>query len=201
MESAGKTVDDEELREAMKENGIGRPSTRASIIETLFKRRYIYRERKNIQASQAGIDLIATINEELLKSAKLTGLWENKLRRIERGEFSAAEFISELKTLIGDIVINVLSDNSSRQIEVKSEEKVQPDKPKKKRTRAPSVKSIEEILCPLCGKGHLLKGRSAYGCSEFRSGCALRIDFSECGADLTPAKVAAYIKKKYRHDQ
>ena len=76
---------------------------------------------------------------------------------------SAAEFISELKTLIGDIVINVLSDNSSRQIEVKSEEKVQPDKPKKKRTRAPSVKSIEEILCPLCGKGHLLKGRSAYG--------------------------------------
>ena len=201
MESAGKLVEDEELREALKENGIGRPSTRASIIETLFKRRYIYRERKNIQASQAGIDLIATINEELLKSAKLTGLWENKLRRIERGEFSAAEFISELKTLIGDIVINVLSDNSSRQIEVKSEEKVQPDKPKKKRTRAPSVKSIEEILCPLCGKGHLLKGRSAYGCSEFRSGCALRIDFSECGADLTPAKVAAYIKKKYRHDQ
>lgn len=201
MESAGKTVDDEELREAMKENGIGRPSTRASIIETLFKRRYIYRERKNIQASQAGIDLIATINEELLKSAKLTGLWENKLRRIERGEFSAAEFISELKTLIGDIVINVLSDNSSRQIEVKTEEKEQPDKPKKKRTRAPSVKSLDDIQCPLCGKGHLLKGRAAYGCSEFRGGCGLRIDFSECGADLTPAKVAAYIKKKYRHEQ
>ena len=113
-------MDDEELREAMKENGIGRPSTRAAIIETLFKRRYIYRERKNIQASQAGIDLIATINEELLKSAKLTGLWENKLRRIERGEFSAAEFISELKVLINDIVINVLSDNTSRHIEAVS---------------------------------------------------------------------------------
>jgi DNA topoisomerase-3 len=91
MESAGKTVDDEELRDAMKENGIGRPSTRAAIIETLLKRRYIYRERKNIMASQAGIDLISTINEELLKSAKLTGLWENKLRRIERGEYQASD--------------------------------------------------------------------------------------------------------------
>ncbi|MDE7125719.1 MAG: DNA topoisomerase 3, partial [Muribaculaceae bacterium] len=110
MESAGKTVDDEALREAMKENGIGRPSTRAAIIETLFKRRYIYRERKNIMASQAGIDLIATINEELLKSAKLTGLWENKLRRIERGQYDPAMFIDELKTLISDIVINVLRD-------------------------------------------------------------------------------------------
>ncbi len=116
METAGKTVDDEELRDAMKENGIGRPSTRAAIIETLFKRRYLYRERKNIMATQAGIDLIATINEELLKSAKLTGLWENKLRRIERGQYSPAEFIAELKTLIRQIVINVLSDNSGRRI-------------------------------------------------------------------------------------
>jgi len=116
METAGKTVDDEELRDAMKENGIGRPSTRAAIIETLFKRHYLYRERKNIMATQAGIDLIATINEELLKSAKLTGLWENKLRRIERGRYSPAEFIAELKTLIRQIVINVLSDNSGRRI-------------------------------------------------------------------------------------
>ena len=122
MESAGKTVDDEELRDAMKENGIGRPSTRAAIIETLFKRRYIYRERKNIMASQAGIDLIATINEELLKSAKLTGLWENKLRRIERGEYKAADFIAELKSMVEEIVINVLSDNSSRKIEIIEED-------------------------------------------------------------------------------
>ncbi len=118
MESAGKMVDDEDLREAMKENGIGRPSTRAAIIETLFKRGYIYRERKNIMASQTGIDLIATINQELLKSAKLTGIWENKLRRIERGEYSAGEFIGELKALINDIVLNVLGDNTPRKIEV-----------------------------------------------------------------------------------
>lgn len=122
MELAGKTVDDEELREAMKENGIGRPSTRAAIIETLFKRRYIYRERKNIMASQAGIDLISTINEELLKSAKLTGIWENKLRRIERGAYDPATFISELKELISQIVINVLSDNSDRKIAVDEEQ-------------------------------------------------------------------------------
>lgn len=121
MESAGKTVDDEDLREAMKENGIGRPSTRAAIIETLFKRKYIYRDRKNIMASQAGIDLIAAINEELLKSAKLTGLWENKLRRIERGTYQPATFIDELKQLISGIVINVLSDNSDRKITVTEE--------------------------------------------------------------------------------
>lgn len=131
MESAGKTVDDDELREAMKENGIGRPSTRAAIIETLFKRRYIYRERKNIMATQAGIDLIATIDQELLKSAKLTGIWERKLRLIEKGEYSPAEFIDELKKQIAEIVINVLSDNSSRRIEV-SEPPAKSPKRKKK---------------------------------------------------------------------
>ena len=202
MESAGKTVDDEELREAMKENGIGRPSTRAAIIETLFRRRYIYRDKKNIRASQAGIDLIATINEELLKSAKLTGLWENKLRRIERGEFSAAEFIAELKSLIGDIVINVLSDNSSRHIEVeqKAVEKSKGNtakEEKEKKPRAPRIRKLDDVKCPVCGKGHILKGNTAYGCSCFRDGCSLRIDFSECGSELTPAKVANYIKKKY----
>lgn len=202
MESAGKTVDDEELREAMKENGIGRPSTRAAIIETLFRRRYIYRDKKNIRASQAGIDLIATIREELLKSAKLTGLWENKLRRIERGEFSAAEFIAELKTLIGDIVINVLSDNSSRHIEVeqKDDKKAEGKSSKgsqEKKPRAPRVRKLDDVKCPVCGKGHILKGNTAYGCSCFRDGCSLRIDFTECCSDLTPAKVANYIKKKY----
>ncbi len=118
METAGRTVDDEELREAMKENGIGRPSTRAAIIETLFKRGFLRRERKNIIPTQAGVELIATIGQELLKSAKLTGIWENKLRRIERGDFQAAEFLDELKAQVNDIVRDVLNDSSQRRIEV-----------------------------------------------------------------------------------
>ena len=196
MESAGKTVDDEELREAMKENGIGRPSTRAAIIETLFKRRYIYRERKNIMASQAGIDLIATINEELLKSAKLTGLWENKLRRIERGEYSPSAFIDELKTLIRDIVMNVLNDNSLRRINVEQENKLE-KKPQKKRASSPRITKLEQIICPKCGKGHILKGKTAYGCSEFKTGCDLRLPFTEYSSELTPGKLSALIKKKF----
>ena len=196
MESAGKTVDDEELREAMKENGIGRPSTRAAIIETLFKRRYIYRERKNIMASQAGIDLIATINEELLKSAKLTGLWENKLRRIERGEYSPSAFIDELKTLIRDIVMNVLNDNSLRRINVEQENKPE-KKPQKKRASSPRITKLEQIICPKCGNGHILKGKTAYGCSEFKTGCDLRLPFTEYSSELTLGKLSALIKKKF----
>lgn len=195
MESAGKTVDDEELREAMKENGIGRPSTRAAIIETLFRRRYITRERKNIVATQAGIDLIGLIKEELLKSAKLTGLWENKLRRIERGEYSPLEFINELKEMLRQIVTAVLSDNSNRRIVI--EEETKETKPRKKATpRAPRIKSIEEIVCPGCGQGHLLKGRTAYGCSRYREGCTLRLPFTDYPETLTPAKLRAAITKK-----
>lgn len=150
METAGKTVDDEELRDAMKENGIGRPSTRAAIIETLFKRRYIYRQRKNIMVTQAGIDLIGTIDEELLKSAKLTGIWENKLRRIERGNYSATEFIAELKELISGIVINVMSDNSMKKIEVADDDKNPKEKPKVKTlTRSPQAKRLPNPPKPL----------------------------------------------------
>lgn len=117
METAGSMVDDEDLRESLKANGIGRPSTRAAIIEILYKRGYIRKERKSLRATQAGIDLIAIINEELLKSAKLTGIWEGKLRQIERGDYSAAEFIQQLKQLINEITLNVLRDNSHRTIE------------------------------------------------------------------------------------
>lgn len=216
METAGKTVDDEELRDAMKENGIGRPSTRAAIIETLFKRRYIYRQRKNIMVTQAGIELIGTINEELLKSAKLTGIWENKLRRIERGNYSATEFIAELKELISGIVMNVLSDNSMKKIEVADNDAPSDKAPGKKQSegsetdggsgkkakapakRKPAVKSLEEITCPICGKGHLLKGKNAYGCSDFRNGCNLRLPFENYPADLTPAKLAAQLKKQFK---
>ncbi len=219
MESAGKTVDDEALREAMKENGIGRPSTRANIIETLFKRHYIYRKKKNIMASQAGIDLIATINEELLKSAKLTGIWESRLRRIERGDYSPSEFIEDLKGQIGRIVNDVLTDASARRIDTgqapggsggnagaaangggsPSGPGVAPGgsaaETKPKAPRKPAVRKLEQIVCPVCGKGHLLKGKAAFGCSEYKSGCPLRLPFEEYSPELTPGKLNALVKK------
>ncbi len=195
METAGRTVDDEELREAMRENGIGRPSTRAGIIETLFRRHYIARERKNIVATQAGIDLIALINEELLKSAKLTGIWENKLRRIERGDYQAQEFINELKVMIREIVTAVVTDATNRRIVIEDDTKPTPKAKAPAKSRAPRLKSIEEIECPKCGRGHLLKGRTAYGCSCFREGCDLRLPFEQFPADLTPAKLRTAIKK------
>ena len=205
METAGKTVDEEELRDAMKENGIGRPSTRAAIIETLFKRRYIRKERKSLAPTLAGIQLIDTIHEPLLKSAALTGLWEKKLRLIERGEFSAAQFIDELKKMIAEIVLNVLRDNNSSSIAVEQGKPAKPKSPaasggedKPKKPRAPRMKSIEEIPCPVCGKGHLLKGKTAYGCSEYKNGCHTVLPFSEYPEDLTPAKLSKLVKKNFK---
>lgn len=204
MESAGKTVDDEELREAMKDNGIGRPSTRAAIIETLFKRKYIYRVRKSIMATQAGIELISTIHEELLKSAKLTGLWENKLRRIERGEYDAANFIAELKSLINEIVINVLSDNTHSKILVENRSDDQQSasddlstnakNPKPTKPRAPRIRKFEQVICPECKKGYILKGKTAFGCSRFREGCTLRLNFEQYPENLTPSKLNKLIQ-------
>lgn len=155
METAGKFVDNDELRDALKENGIGRPSTRAAIIETLFKRDYIRKERKNLIATNTGIDLIQTIQEELLKSAELTGLWEKKLRQIEKGEYEAKAFLDELKEMLRQIVFNVKSDN--RQI-----------------TDHAVAQAIQPEICPLCGKGTILKGKTAYGCSEWKAGCNYR---------------------------
>ena len=201
METAGKLVDDDELRDAMKENGIGRPSTRAAIIETLHKRHYIAKQRKSLVATAAGVQLIDTIKEELLKSAKLTGLWENKLRKIERGEFSAQQFIDELKALVNDIVLNVLRDNSSTIISVPTDEqrkKTPTTAGGEKKPRKPRLKSIEEISCPICGKGHLIKGHTAYGCSEYRSGCNMRLPFDSYPANLTPAKLNTLIKKAFK---
>lgn len=201
METAGKLVDDEELRDAMKENGIGRPSTRAAIIETLHKRHYIAKQRKSLVATAAGIQLIDTIKEELLKSAKLTGLWENKLRKIERGEFSAQQFIDELKVLVNEIVLNVLKDNSNAIIPIQEDDKKKSSTKnadnKEKKTRKPRLKSIEEIICPVCGKGHIIKGRTAYGCSEFKT-CDMRLPFDTYPADLTPAKLNKMIKKAFK---
>ncbi|MBD5214311.1 MAG: DNA topoisomerase 3 [Bacteroidales bacterium] len=194
MESAGKTVDDETLREAMKENGIGRPSTRAAIIETLFKRKYIYRQRKNIIASSAGIALIETINQELLKSPKLTGIWENRLRKIERGEYSASTFVDDLKKQIDEIVLNVLSDNSNLHINVQDAVKAKATKAKKPAQRKPKVTDYEMIKCPKCGVGVIKKGKTAFGCSNFAA-CDFRLSFDKYAETLSPSQLAAKISK------
>ena len=190
METAGKFVDDEELRAALKENGIGRPSSRAGIIETLFKRRYIRRERKNLLATATGIELIDTIREELLKSCELTGIWEKKLRDIEHQKYDAAQFIEELKQQIGEIVNQVLTDPSNRQITILSEEDLKKKKPRakavtptpkprvvKKADSQPPTDALIGTLCPKCGQGHLLKGKTAYGCSRWKEGCDYRVPF------------------------
>ena len=185
METAGKLVDDEELSAAMKENGIGRPSSRAGIIETLFKRHYIRRERKNLVATPTGIQLIDTIHEKLLTSVELTGIWEKKLREIEQNKYDAATFINELKDQVTRIVNDVLHDNSGQYIvdseekEVKSAEGKKKKNEGKKDSSAPKAKKgklkvKEGDVCPKCGKGRILKGKTAYGCSRWKEGCDFR---------------------------
>lgn len=195
METAGKQVDDEELRDAMKENGIGRPSTRAAIIETLLKRHYIRKVRKNLVPTQTGTELIGIIREELLKSVELTGQWENKLRKIEKKTYDAREFIGELKQMVGEIVKQVRSDNSNRRVTVTTAE--EPQKTKAARTAKPKADAakpaarkkavpkpetipVEEgKACPVCGKGIIIKGKKAFGCSRWREGCTFRHPFVE----------------------
>lgn len=140
METAGKTVEDEDLRDAMKENGIGRPSTRAAIIEKLFQRKYIVKERKTIKATPVGIELIHTIISPLLKSAELTGLWEKKLREIERGEYTAQQFLEELKQMTTDVVRELKLNKAG-------------------------------LICPVCRRGTIIRGRTRYGCSRWQLGC------------------------------
>lgn len=226
METAGKLVDNDELRDALKENGIGRPSTRAAIIETLFKRHYIRKERKNLIATPTGVELIQLIHEELLKSAELTGIWEKKLREIERRSYDAATFLTELKQMVTEIVYSVLRDNTNRRVTIMPEDAPEKGTPqaktkknsssktkssdtendaspaKPKRTRKASSNTDKEktpqaetlfsvstesneikgdeitgTLCPLCGKGHIIKGKTSYGCSEWKNGCTFRKPF------------------------
>ena len=223
METAGKMVDDEELRDALKENGIGRPSTRAAIIETLFKRHYIRKERKNLIATQTGIELIGTIRDELLKSAELTGIWENKLRKIERNEYRAADFLEELKKMVSEIVLHVLSDNSGRITAAEP----QPEAPKKKAAKpatatrprkkkaaknadstptaeasdAPTPPPTEKqpLVCPLCHSGEVIQGKTAYGCSRWREGCTFRLPFDQPGIPLDEAALRQRIQNYTPH--
>lgn len=186
METAGKLVDNDELRDALKENGIGRPSTRAAIIETLFKRHYIRKERKNLIATPTGVELIQLIREDLLKSAELTGIWEKKLREIERRSYDAATFLNELKQMVAEIVNSVLSDNTNRRVTIMPEETpakaiekaaARKKAAKKKTATTPQGDAIIGTPCPLCGKGTIIKGKTAYGCSEWKNGCTYRKPF------------------------
>lgn len=192
METAGRTVDNEELRDALKENGIGRPSTRAAIIETLFRRQYIRRQRKTIVATATGVELIGIIREELLKSAELTGIWEKKLRQIEHHEYSATQFVDELKAMVNELVLDVLRDNSHRHVSVADPsaaqqvvKKLQAKADAKDAADAPTEKDAKPrrrviragSICPECGIGKVIKGNTAYGCSRWKEGCNWRKPF------------------------
>ena len=198
METAGKFVEDEELRAALKENGIGRPSSRAGIIETLFKRHYIKRERKNLIATPTGIELIDTIKEELLKSCELTGIWEKKLRDIEHRKYDAGQFIEELKQQITAIVNSVLADNTAHRVTTLTAEdlkkKMAPKVAQAPKAKAkPAAKKGKAGLepgdgligqpCPRCGQGTIIKGKAAYGCSRWREGCTFRLPFAGTTTD------------------
>ena len=174
METAGKQVDDDELRDLMKGNGIGRPSTRANIIETLFRRNYTRRQKKNILPTETGIQLIDTIENELLKSPELTGQWEKKLREIEQGEFGAGAFTANMKKMVSSLVDEVRLAGYKPRITSNQPQKIAKKRPLKKK----KTTKIDEAICPKCSKGKMLKGKAAYGCSEYKSGCSFRLPFN-----------------------
>ncbi|MCS3798869.1 DNA topoisomerase 3 [Niastella sp. OAS944] len=204
METAGKQVEDEEMRELLKDNGIGRPSTRANIIETLFRRKYIEKRKKNIFATQTGIDLIDTIQTELLKSPELTGIWERKLRLIEKGEYAIETFKQELKQMVIDLTIEVKT-ATYKMITVaedqpakkdKEKEKDKEDKPKKEPKPKEPKKAIviEELQCPKCKSHQLKKGNTAYGCANFKV-CGFKVPFEAFGKKLSDKQIADLLTK------
>ncbi|QZT37795.1 DNA topoisomerase 3 [Halosquirtibacter xylanolyticus] len=190
METAGKSVDDEELRDLMKENGIGRPSTRANIIETLFRRKYIYRDKKRVMASQTGVDLINTIENQLLKSAELTGAWEKKLRDIELGNYDPSIFLMEMRKMVWD-TIQAVKFGESKVIHIVDEKELKSESKKEKKSVSPS-----KYLCPICKKGDILKGKSAWGCSCHKDGCHFILPFVMDSAKITQKQMETFILKK-----
>ena len=174
METAGKKIDDEELRDLMKANGIGRPSTRANIIETLFRRKYIQRDKKQIIPTEIAVQLIGIIQNKLLKSAELTGQWEKQLKKIEQGEYSAKQFIHNMKEMVTKLVYEVMV--------AKVEKRLSLEKTNQIETSKKSIKNnskILEVTCPKCKKGHIVKGKTAYGCSLWKEGCKFRFPFEK----------------------
>jgi len=210
METAGKTVADEELTQLMKENGIGRPSTRAAIIETLFRRKYAIRNKKAIHPTDLGVQLIETIENHLLKSAELTGIWEKKIRLIEKKEYKPGVFISEMKTMTAELVDAVRMSSAKSKIDLTNV----PDRkskftkknttnnfkssPKKNnsRSKAPTKKAIiTESKCPECKQGNLLKGKTAFGCSRWKTGCAFKLPFSFMNKKISENQILRLLSK------
>ncbi|UCE92697.1 MAG: DNA topoisomerase III, partial [Flavobacteriaceae bacterium] len=191
METAGKDIEDDEMRDLMKENGIGRPSTRASIIETLFRRKYIIRNKKQILPTQMGMDLIATIQNELLKSAELTGSWERKLKEIERGQYPPGSFIRQMKSMVDQLVYEVRSDTSPRSITMVA------DLPEYKQNRKKSkALTLVGAQCPKCEKGVMVKGSKAYGCSNYNSGCDFILPFRFKKKKISEKQYLRLLEKK-----
>lgn len=190
METAGKQIDDDELRELMKENGIGRPSTRANIIETLFKRKYIIRNKKQLLPTQTGIQLIDIIQSEQLKSAELTGQWEKKLKEIEKGTFNAGTFIKNMKKMVDNLVYEVRSEKITANIY-----HAETAKPAVKKNNMTST-GISSEKCPKCKKGKILKGKSAYGCSEYNNGCDFRLPFSFLDKKISEKQYIRLLQKQ-----
>ncbi|PVY41255.1 type IA DNA topoisomerase [Pontibacter virosus] len=207
METAGRQIDDEELKEALKENGIGRPSTRAAIIETLFKRQYIRKDKKKIIPTQMGIDLIGVIRNQTLKSAEMTGQWERKLRQIEGGSFKAEAFLQELQEFVVSLVQEVKYDKATVTMEAQPEPNPAKSGPAKAGKEKPAPKkpkaAAAEVAipgkgfgaCPACGEGHILKGSKAYGCIRFKEGCRFLIPFEQQGKTLTDKQITALLSK------
>ncbi|MBO9152026.1 DNA topoisomerase 3 [Chitinophaga sp. GCM10012297] len=192
METAGKQVEDEEMRELLKDNGIGRPSTRANIIETLFRRKYIEKKKKNIFATQTGIDLIDTIQNELLKSPELTGNWERKLRLIEKGEYAMETFKQELIQMVVDLTHEV-KNNTGKAITITPEAPPEKDETPKPKTPKKPVE-LEGILCPKCKTHPVKKGNTAYGCGNFTV-CGFKIPFEVFGKKLSDKQLSDLLTK------
>lgn len=181
METAGKHVEDDEMRDLMKENGIGRPSTRAAVIETLFRRKYIVKQKKKLVATAMGVQLIDTIQNELLKSPKLTGQWEKKLRDIEQGVYDANIFLKEMEGLVSTVVKDVKNQSSVNRFK-EADQKFR--------------KKEELVRCPKCISGTIIKGKNAYGCSEYKTGCDYTIPFIQFNKKLTEKQIFQLLKTK-----
>jgi len=191
METAGKQVEDEEMREMLKDNGIGRPSTRANIIETLFRRKYIEKKKKNLFATQTGMDLIDTIQNELLKSPELTGDWERKLRLIEKGEYEPALFKEELIKMVTDLTSEVKS-GKYKAISIGIPSLAAEPEPKVKKPK--TAINLDALICPKCKEQKLIKGKAAFGCGNYKV-CKFILPFSFYGKVLTKSQINELITK------